>query len=187
MGNTTSPAALGALIRRAREDKGLTQKELAVALKLDATPAISRWEKGAAPVPPIHFKLLATALGVPLKTILAAAPADDVKKFRLMELRTTSGKGSARGPRGKEELDTPLARHPALLQGFQRLHEQYPDFSIPRLIDNACNYFLKQAEEYGLNGHGVPFTPRGSDPPHPPAGLTDQKSGRSPVKAANCR
>ena len=46
MAATPSRGALGALIRRRREELGRTQQDLAEQLKLDATPAISRWEKG---------------------------------------------------------------------------------------------------------------------------------------------
>ena len=174
---TSRHGALGALIRRRREDKRLTQLELAQALKLDATPAISRWEKGAAPVPPIHYKLLAAALDLPLKTILSVAPPDDVRRFELSELRASKGLPTRRASH-EIGLDSVLLRHPKLLEGFTQLHEQYPDFSLQRLVDNACMYFLACALDSGLNGHGMPTRPPGESH-HPRKGRSDQQSGRT--------
>ena len=176
MAATPSRGALGALIRRRREELGLTQQELAAHLKLDATPAISRWEKGVSPVPPVHWKLLAKALDLPLKTIMAAAPPKDVKRFELLEMRASKGLVTRRA--SASDVDSPLLRHPQVLKGFQRLHEQYPDFQLARLVDNACAYFLNAALESGLDGHGMPTRPAGEPPHHPTGGRSDQQSGR---------
>jgi transcriptional regulator with XRE-family HTH domain len=181
MAATPSRGALGALIRRRREELGRTQQELAEQLKLDATPAISRWEKGVSPVPPVHWKLLAKALDLSLKTIMAAAPPKDVKRFQLLEMRASKGLVTRRA--SESDLDSTLLRHPKLLQGFQRLHEQYPDFQLARLVDNACHDFLARALENGLDGHGMPLRPPGGDrepPSHPKGGRSDQQSGRPP-------
>jgi transcriptional regulator with XRE-family HTH domain len=177
MAATPSRGALGTLIRRRREELGLTQHELAAQLKLDATPAISRWEKGVSPVPPIHWKLLASALELSLKTLLAVAPPKDVKRFHLMELRASKGVPTRRAT--QTDLDPTLLRQPSILEGFQRLNETYPDFSLNRLVDNACRYFLAHAEEGGLDGRGMPMKlPPGEVPRHPKGGRSDQQSGR---------
>jgi transcriptional regulator with XRE-family HTH domain len=176
---TPSRGALGALVRRRREELGLTQHELAAQLKLDATPAISRWEKGVSPVPPIHWKLLAKALDLSLRTLLPVAPPKDVKRFQLMEMRA-SVKGASARRTLDSEVDQTLLRNPKTLEGFQQLHEQYPDFSLPRLVDNACKYFLASALENGLDGHGMPAQFPSEPPTHPKGGRSDQQSGRPP-------
>jgi transcriptional regulator with XRE-family HTH domain len=179
MSATPSRGALGALIRRRREDLGLTQQILAARLKVDATPAISRWEKGVSPVPPIHWKLLAKALEVPLKTILSVAPPKDVKRFQMMEVRASVKVAAQRTQ--DIELDQTLLRNPKILEGFQQLHEQYPDFSLHRLVDNACKKFLADAlESGGLDGHGMPSRQSHEPPSRPTGGRTDQQSGRPP-------
>jgi transcriptional regulator with XRE-family HTH domain len=173
---TPSRGALGAMIRRRREELGLTQQELAEQLKVDATPAISRWEKGVSPVPPIHYKLIAKALDLSLKTILSVAAPKDVKRFQLLEMRASKGLPTRRV--STSDLDSALLRHPKMLEGFQRLHEQYPDFPLERLVDNACQDFLARALERGLDGHGMPQS--GEPPSRPTGGRSDQQSGRPP-------
>jgi transcriptional regulator with XRE-family HTH domain len=176
MAATPSRGALGSLIRRRREELGLTQQELAAQLKVDATPAISRWEKGVSPVPPVHYKLIAKALDLSLKTILSVAAPKDVKRFQLLELRASRGVVTRRA--APSDLDSALLRHPKVLEGFQRLHAQYPDFPLERLVDNACQDFLARALERGLDGHGMPLS---DEPPsRPRGGRSDQQSGRPP-------
>lgn len=59
------------LIRTKREDAGLSQEELATAMKV-TQQTVSRWETGESNPKPPHFIGLSKQLGVPMEEIVAS-------------------------------------------------------------------------------------------------------------------
>ena len=64
---------IGALLRKARIEKGLTQKQLGEAVGLNpksAQPLAAGWERGGRPVPRARLKRVAEVLGLNVEDLL---------------------------------------------------------------------------------------------------------------------
>ena len=72
---------LGSLVQAARERMGLSQEVLADRLGLARPISVSKWERGAAPVPVHHWQPLLRILKLTRRQILDAAQADNHRQL----------------------------------------------------------------------------------------------------------
>lgn len=79
-------------LRRARQQAGLTQADLARRLGLAGGERVSEWERGVTvPSSPARLRAIARALGIPITALTVAAAPETASATALMRLRVHAG------------------------------------------------------------------------------------------------
>lgn len=140
----------GQILQKAREGKGLTQKEVAGRLPLKDIN-VSKWERGEAPIPWKHILKLHDILDVPLEALLEMVRLENPSIGNtLLEIFHRA--------RSRAFRRTPTVNTMPL----RRLLEQYPQINEGEFIDKAIRYYASHAK-YGVDLN--------LDPVHPPPEL----------------